>query len=216
MESLHFEREYALLKADISKMLSLVSNSFESAVESLEFLDSKGARSVIEKDDEIDQLNRNIEEKIYEIIARYNPQGKDLRYVITMIKFSNNLERIADLSCNIAEKVLYINRNGIKYRIIEEIKEMFGVSLKMLHDTFIAFSKKDLKLLKKIWDDDKKLDDIEIKIREKSKKTLKDIDELILNILIARDLERIGDHLNNLCEEIVYIETGKELKELEL
>ncbi|ANQ53054.1 MULTISPECIES: phosphate signaling complex protein PhoU [Thermosipho] len=214
METLHFEREYALLKADISKMLSFVSKSFESSIDSLEFLDVNLANKVIEDDDAIDLLNREIEEKIYEIIARYNPKAKDLRYVITMIKFSNNLERIADLSCNIAEKVLDVTKKGIKYRIIKEIKEMFGVALKMLHDTFLAFSTKDVKLLKKIWERDKELDRIEIEIREKSKLEEKDI--MITNILIARDLERIGDHLNNLCEEIVYIETGKELKELDI
>ncbi|MBB6063173.1 phosphate transport system protein [Thermosipho japonicus] len=213
MDTIHFEKEYSMLRAYISKMLSLVSQSFENAIEALEFFDVSLAKDVINSDDEIDLLNRQIEEKVYDIIARYNPIGKDLRYIITMIKFSNNLERIADLSCNSAEKVIYFEKNKIDYKMIREVKEMFGIVLKMLHDTFLAFSKKDIELSKKIWFDDKNLDDLEKLIRNKSQ-DLDNKESIIYNILIARDLERIGDHLTNLCEEIIYIETGKEIKEI--
>ncbi len=59
---------------------------------------------ILDSDEEIDEMNRQIEESVYQILARFRPMGKDLRYAITMIKLSNDLERIGDLSCNIAEK----------------------------------------------------------------------------------------------------------------
>ncbi|SHH51270.1 phosphate signaling complex protein PhoU [Thermosipho atlanticus] len=211
MDTLHYEREFSLLKADISKMLSLVADSFEMSLSSLELIDPNLARKVLLLDDEIDAINREIEEKVYEIIARYTPISKDLRYVITMIKFSNNLERIADLSCNVAEKTIDLYNNKQSYNMPKQIKEMFGITLKMLHDTFLAFSKRDVELSKKIWFEDQKLDDIEIEIRGIVKGE-KNCD--ILSVLIARDLERIGDHLTNLCEEIIYIEKGEEIKKI--
>ncbi|MDK2886300.1 MAG: phosphate transport system protein [Thermosipho sp. (in: thermotogales)] len=211
MDVLHYEREFSLLKADISKMLSLVSDSFEMSLSSLEIMDPNLARKVLFLDDEIDAINREIEEKVYEIIARYNPISKDLRYIITMIKFSNNLERIADLSCNMAEKTINLYENKQNYSMPKQIKEMFGITLKMLHDTFLAFSKKDVELSKKIWLEDQKLDNIEVEIRNVIKEE-KECD--ILSVLIARDLERIGDHLTNLCEEIIYIERGEEIKKI--
>ncbi|QTA38963.1 phosphate signaling complex protein PhoU [Thermosipho ferrireducens] len=218
MDVMHYEREFTILKADISKMLSLVSDSFEMSIQSLEFSDTTLAKRVFELDDDIDALNREIEEKVYEIIARYNPLTRDLRYVITMIKFANNLERIADLGCNMAEKALKIREKNIPFKLTKELKDMFGTALKMLHDTFLAFSKRDAELAKKIWKQDEELDNLELDIREFVISNIceEDFSKEVgtLYVLIARDLERIGDHLTNLCEEIIYIETGENTKDV--
>ena len=94
MEGIHFEKELLLLRSDISRLLSLVLESFEMSVRSCEDANEKLAKSVISMDDQIDDINRKVEDSVYQIVARYHPMGKELRYVITMIKFSNNLERI--------------------------------------------------------------------------------------------------------------------------
>ncbi|HBT99912.1 MAG TPA: phosphate transport system regulatory protein PhoU, partial [Thermotoga naphthophila] len=88
VDHVHFERELTLLKSDVSKMLFLVSESLNDAIESLETMNETLARKVLESDDMIDELNREIEEKAYQIIARYNPILKQLRYIITILKFS--------------------------------------------------------------------------------------------------------------------------------
>ncbi|MFN6991935.1 MAG: phosphate signaling complex PhoU family protein, partial [Fervidobacterium sp.] len=99
----HYEKEFSLLRAELVKMVSLVSDSVEMSSKAFENTDKNLAKKVIEFDDEIDNLNREIENLVYEIIARFNPLGKDLRYVVTAMKLANNLERIADHSCNFAE-----------------------------------------------------------------------------------------------------------------
>ncbi|PWJ90086.1 phosphate signaling complex protein PhoU [Oceanotoga sp. DSM 15011] len=211
----HLDNELLILKADISKLLSLVLESFELSIKSLEDSDLYMADKVLEMDDSIDELNRKIEDSVYQIIARYNPLAKDLRYAITMIKFSNNLERIGDLSCNIANKLKRYSDYNLKGLLNKDIKRMFGISLQMLKDSFKAFGEKNIDIAVNTWKMDNKIDNIEDEIRNDAVKKMneKEFDnELIVPyILIARDIERIADHATNLCEEILYIETGKEI-----
>ncbi|MDO7977906.1 phosphate signaling complex PhoU family protein, partial [Oceanotoga teriensis] len=97
----------------------------------------------------------------------------------------------------------------------KDIKRMFGISLQMLKDSFKAFGEKNIDIAVNTWKMDNKIDNIEDEIRNDAVKKMneKEFDnELIVPyILIARDIERIADHATNLCEEILYIETGKEI-----
>jgi len=185
------------------------------AVKSLEDMNKELAQRVIDLDDKIDEINRRIEDSVYQIIARYNPLAKDLRYSITMVKFANNLERIGDLSCNIAQKTLNFCSNNLKYSLNKSIRKMIGISLDMIKDTFKAFGEKDINLAVETWKKDNLIDELEISIGNYVLNSIKEDNlkqELIIPyILIARDIERIADHATNLCEEIVYIETGKEI-----
>ena len=216
VNGIHYENQTMLLKAEISKMLSLVLQLYKMAVQSIEDGDERLAKRVIDLDDPIDDLNRKIEETVYEIIARFNPMAKDLRYVITMIKFANNLERMADLAHNIAKKTLALKKLREKYDPTRELKEMIGISIDMTKDAFTAFGDRNLDLVKEIFIRDKQVDRLEVQFNEK----LTELNQagkfsvalIILYSLMARDVERIADHVKNLCSEIYYIETGDELK----
>ncbi|MFN3692012.1 MAG: phosphate signaling complex protein PhoU [Fervidobacterium sp.] len=208
----HFEKEFSLLRAELVKMVSLVSDSVEMSSKAFENTDKNLAKKVIEFDDEIDNLNREIENLVYEIIARFNPLGKDLRYVVTAMKLANNLERIADHSCNFAERTIWISENLPDFQPSSLVKEMFGVVISMLQKTVIAFSKRDIDLAVQTW----KMDDIVDNLDKKITSEIENVEPhtLVLYVLFSRDLERIADHLTNVCEEIVFIETGKELVSL--
>jgi len=216
VNGIHYENQTLLLKAEISKMLSLVLQLYKMAVQSIEDADERLAKRVLDLDDPIDDLNRKIEETVYEIIARFNPMAKDLRYVITMIKFANNLERIADLAHNIAKKTLAIKGIHEKYDPPKEMKEMIGISIDMTKDAFTAFGDRNLNLVKEIFIRDKQVDRLEeelyVKMNELNKTEKLNTETIILYTLMARDVERISDHVKNLCSEIYYIETGNELK----
>ena len=216
MDSIHhLENEMLILKADISKLLSLVLESFEMSIKSLEDSSIELANRVLDLDDKIDDINRKIEDSVYQIIARYNPLAKELRYSMTMIKFSNNLERIGDLSCNIAKKSKNYTDKNLKSIMNKDIKNMFGIALQMMKDAFKAFGEKDINLAVKTWKTDNEIDRIENDIRKDAIKKIEennfDKDLIVPYILIARDIERIADHATNLCEETVYIETSKEI-----
>ncbi|ODN30404.1 phosphate signaling complex protein PhoU [Fervidobacterium thailandense] len=208
----HFEKEYSLLRAELVKMVSLVSDSIDMASKAFETLDRNLAQRVIDLDNEIDNLNREIENIVYDIIARFNPLGKDLRYVVAAIKLANNLERIADHACNFAEKTIWIAQNLPSFTPSQTLKEMFGRVIQMLQNTVIAFSRRDINVAIETWKMDDIIDDLDRKVTSDVEN--KDPHELVLNVLFSRDLERVADHLTNLCEEIVFIETGRELREL--
>jgi phosphate transport system protein len=209
----HFENELLLLRSDISSLLALVLESFELSVQSCEDASPKLAKKVIAMDDMIDEINRKVEDSVYQIIARYHPLGKELRYVISMIKFSNNLERIGDLSVNIAEKEIMIDKRNLSYKPPKELKRMIGMAIQMIKEAFAAFSERDQEKAIAVWKKDDLIDNLEIEMNQHviRKMDKKDIDKelFVLYILIGRDIERIADHATNLCEELLYIETGK-------
>jgi len=218
MESIHFENEMLILKAEISKLLSLVLESFEMSIHAIEDSDERTALRVIELDDPIDEMNRKVEESVYTIIARFNPIGKDLRYAISMIKFANNLERIGDLSVNIAQKALNIYKTHANLNQTNELKEMIGISMQMIKDSFAAFGERNVEKAVEVWKMDNSIDELERVIDNYVIDNLKTdvIDSRLVPaiVLLARDIERIADHATNLCEELVYIETGKGIEEL--
>lgn len=206
----HFEKEFSLLRAELVKMVSLVSDSVDMSAKAFENLDKSLAKKVIDLDDEIDNLNREIENLVYEIIARFNPLGKDLRYVVAAMKLANNLERIADHACNFAERTVWIIENLPDFQPSALVKEMFGIVIAMLQKTVIAFSRRDVELAVQTWKMDDTVDELDMKITNEVENI--EPHTLVLYVLFSRDLERIADHLTNVCEEIVFIETGKELK----
>jgi phosphate transport system protein len=216
MQGIHYENQLLLLKAEISKMLSLVHQLFKMSVQSMEDGDERMAQRVLQLDDEIDDLDRKIEESVYDINARFKPMIKDLRYSTTMLKFSNNLERIADLACNFGKKTIELKGLHKKYDPPRELREMIGLSMDMIKDTFTAFGDRDLELVKDVILRDKKVDNLEIelalKLAELHKSNALSSEEIIIYALIARDVERIADHAKNLCGETYYIETGEEIK----
>jgi phosphate transport system protein len=133
-----------------------------------------------------------------------------------MIKFANNLERIADLAHNIAKKTLALKSVREKYDPPRELKEMIGISIDMTKDAFTAFGDRDNDLVKEIFIRDKQVDQLEDQFNQKLTELNQagkiSVELIILYSLMARDVERIADHVKNLCSEIYYIETGDELK----
>jgi len=216
MDFTRFETELTLLRGTLSKLLSDVLKMLEDSISSLKNKDLVLAQMILESDEEIDEMNRQIEESVYQILARFRPMGKDLRYAITMIKLSNDLERIGDLSCNIAEKTQQYQNYDIN-EILEakEINQMLKVAIDMIKGAYKAFEERDVDSAIKIWKKDDIVDELEIEVRKKAINRLSDPDfsqELVVPyILLARDIERIADHATNLCEELVYIEIGKEI-----
>jgi len=133
-----------------------------------------------------------------------------------MLKFANDLERIGDLACNIVEKTLKVVEENLDFRLTKNLKNMVGLSIKMMQNAVKAFSTRDLELAKDVWESDDLVDDLQVKvIKYVEDKMCSDNGfqpELVsVYILLTHDIERVADHATNLCEETVYIETGKDI-----
>jgi len=187
-------------------------NQLSEAISSLESLNSELACEVIEKDKIINAFHREIEGTIVDILAKRQPVAVDLRYLLSAIKISTELERIGDYAANIAKRVTRLS-NDLFRDPMDLILEMATICQEMLIRAIEAFLSLDTKKASDVWDRDQDVDrkfarmmtQIRVKMQEKSEA----IDNMTQLIFIGRCCERIGDHITNIAEDIIYIATGQ-------
>jgi phosphate transport system protein len=214
----HLEAGFNRLKSMLSDMIENVRSSLVKAIDALDRLDGDSARTVIDGDQIIDDLQRKMDLEICNYIGRFQPLAEDLRYVLTMMKLATDLERIGDLAVNIAEvAVRYENQTLVKPLI--HIKKMTAVVENMLDEIIRAYYNRDIEVTRKVWSEDAKVDEYYVYIKREVRDKLvnmtdpKAIAQLLDLLLVARFLERAGDHATNIAEEIYYIAKGANLKE---
>ena len=202
----------------LSDMIENVRSSLVKAIDALDRLDGDSAKAVIDGDQIIDDLQRKMDLEICNYIGRFQPLAEDLRYVLTMMKLATDLERIGDLAVNIAEvAVRYENQTLVKPLI--HIKKMTAVVENMLDEIIRAYYNRDIEVTRKVWSDDAQVDEYYVYIKREVRDKLvnmtdpKAIAQLLDLLLVARFLERAGDHATNIAEEIYYIAKGANLKE---
>lgn len=200
------------LKDDVSTMGTLVGEAIVNAVISLKTGDVNLAQTVIDNDDEIDKINVNIEETCMRLLALQQPMARDLRLIISILKMNIDLERMGDLALEIA-LISKITASSPPIKPLVDIPRMSEIEQDMLTKTMIAFVNKDVELAKDVAKRDDELDDLFDQIRRElisymieDPKTIKGAQHLTF---VARYLERIGDHITNLCEDIVFMVTGE-------
>lgn len=202
----------------LSDMIENVRSSLMKAIDALDRLDGDSARLVIGNDEVIDTLQRKMDFEICNYIGRFQPLAEDLRYVLTIMKLATDLERIGDLAVNIAEVALkYENQTLVKPLI--HIKKMTAVVENMLEEIIKAYYNRDIETAKTVWNEDSKVDEYYLYIKREVRDKLINmtdpnaIAQLLDLMLVARFLERAGDHATNIAEEIYYIAKGGSLKE---
>jgi phosphate transport system protein len=213
---LHYEHDMDLLKMRLSEMFSLSLEAFNLSSKSLEEFDSKGADRVIKGDDEIDELKRQIEEIVYEILLRFHPLASELRRVVMAMKISSELERVADQAVNIAQVAQFMEGKTLIKPLVD-IPKMVQIAEEMLSGSMKSYFEEDVELAKKIWLMDDQVDYLDRKVAD-------DLEDVILKrcskdviaqserlIIVSRAVERVADHSTNICEETTYMILGKEL-----
>lgn len=204
------------IKNDVLKMGDLVENLISIAVTSLREQNLEVANEVIEKDDEIDQLELEIEKECMMLLALQQPLAKDLRTIASALKIITDLERMADHAVNIAKITLQIGKDSLIKPLVD-IPKMADLALEMIKMSLDAFVNEDVELAEKAAANDEEVDELYERI-------LDDVLNLIIQnkefakqgtklIFIGRYLERIADHSTNICERTIYMVTG-ELKEI--
>ncbi|MFY9495872.1 MAG: phosphate signaling complex protein PhoU [Halanaerobiales bacterium] len=199
------------LKNDVLKMASLVEDAIIKSVKALQNGDLELAEKIIKDDGKIDEMELTLEDKCTRLIALQQPVARDLRLIIAISKLLTDLERIGDHATNIADIVLEI---GGKPLI--DIQRMTELATKRLRQSIDSFVNLDIELAKTVARADDELDIIEQQIiRELFTYVLEDprtIRQVTQLILVARSLERIGDHSTNICERVIYMVSGERQK----
>lgn len=212
----HFDEELKLLHKDILMMGILAQEAIQNSIESLKNRDKEAAYSVISSDKKIDALELEIDEKCIDLIARHQPMAGDLRFLATGMKINGELERIADLAVDIAQRVLVIYDKPLLKPLID-IPKLSACAQKMVKDAIDAFVNRDVELARSVVRADQQADALRNLVQDEllEKYMLKDpktADRAVPLLLIARHLERMCDHATNIAEDVVYMVEAKVIK----
>ena len=207
--SLHFERELERLKQQVVALGGLVEESVLKAVQAVSDNSETLASEVITLDHRIDEAEVEVEEACLKIMALYQPVAIDLRFIVAVLKINNDLERIGDLSVNIAKRVALINKDQADFLMPQEIRRMAEASRDMLRSCLDGLIRQDKKLALDVLAADDEVDALNKHIYDVVKENLKvggaHVSSEIHVLTIARKLERMADHATNIAEDILYM-----------
>lgn len=209
--SVHLKKDIEKLKKKILTLSVVVEEALFDAVTAVKKRDDELAQKVIDNDRQIDEMEVEVESDCLKILALHQPVASDLRYVISVLKINNDLERVGDLAANIAQRAVEMKFQGqsaIPFNfdpMFEEVKAMLEKSLKAL----IQLDLEEAKMVRAM---DDEVDEMhrnvyhftEEKIRENPEMT-----GIFLQILsLSRYLERIADLATNIAEDVIYMVEG--------
>ena len=205
----HFDQELEDLKKDLLKMSAMAEDSIYSSVDALKVLNAEKARNVIKKDIFIDDMENKIDEKCLDLLALRQPMASDLRLIVMVSKISTDLERIADLAVDIAQRVLELTGKPLLKPLID-IPKLTDLAKQMTKDAINAFVNQDPDLAGKVILLDKEADRLRDVVRQELiedfiAKDPSTAPRAIPLLLIARHLERICDHATNIAEDVIYM-----------
>ncbi len=207
------QKELEELRNLLHEMSDTVETAISKAIESLFNKDKRLAQEVIELDDKIDLYEVEIERKCIRIIALYHPEASDLRLVMGAYKVVSDYERIGDEAENIAHRVLELIKEGYKITPVQ-LKYMAETVKDMVDMATAAFFDGDVELARKVIEKDNVVDELYHSVeRELITYVLEDPQEYLKEIFpllfIARHLERMGDHAENIAEFTFYTSEGE-------
>lgn len=208
-----FEEELESLHEEFYEMGLRVGEAVAKATEAFVNHDKELANTVILEDARINQCEVNLEKKSYEMLALQQPVTKNLRILVTILKASSDLERIGDHAVSIAKATIRVKGKQRVPYIEQEISEMSKATLRMVDAVLHAYIKTNTKKAKEIAKEDDQINAYFKKIYQNTLKEMHENPETIIGgadyLQVAGYLERIGDYVTNVCEWIVYLETGK-------
>ncbi|MFN3814399.1 MAG: phosphate signaling complex protein PhoU [Aquificaceae bacterium] len=202
-------------KQIVLKMAGTVKSAVEKAIESLNKQDIELAEDVIKGDDQIDQLEVEVERRCIRMIALYQPEAVDLRFIMGMYKMVSDLERIGDEAENIAQRsILLAQEPPLKPYV--NLTLMSGHVKDMIEDSVISFFQRDMELAKRVIARDDTVDELYHQLeRELITYVMEDprnIKRVINLSFVGRHLERMADHSENIAEMAVYWSEGEVIK----
>ena len=207
----HFFAETEKLKKNILSLCTLVEESVRFSIQSVIDLDHDLAKKVIESDNQIDSVEVEIEEECLKILALHQPVAKDLRFIIAVLKINNDLERIADLAVNIAERTLALSEQPSK-KLTKVFIDMSDSAVHMLKKSIDSLIYWNSNIAVYVCEADNRVDDLYRSsfglVKECILEDVSKIDFFLLYASIFRILERIADQTTNIAEDVIYMSEG--------
>jgi phosphate transport system protein len=209
--SKHLERDLDNLQRDILTLAASVEESIYKAIRALQDREVDLAQQVIAGDSQIDAQENHVEEECLKMLALHQPVAVDLRRIAAVLKINTDLERMADLAGDIAERALVLARPPL-IPIPKDLQGMTDLTTSMVRQSLDAFVHLDARLARRVCRLDDDVDRYNREIIQETIRSMKKSPELIepgLSLFSAtRHLERIADHATNIAEDVVYLVEG--------
>lgn len=214
--SRRFNQELEQARNQVLKMGGMVETQVENGLTALLNLDVQLATEVIKADEQINQMESEIDENCTQILARRQPAASDLRLMISIIKTITDLERIGDESIKLGKNAIKLTQsNGTPRQYVElrNLGERVKTILKQSLDAYARMDVDDaLRIIETDQMIDEEFDNISRLLITKMMEDPREIKNALAISYCARALERIGDHSKNICEFVVYLVKGKDIR----
>ena len=210
-----FDQDLESLRDHVLMMSSLTERVLTRAADGLFQRDLDACNSVIADDAEIDALEKSIDSDGVEIMVRFQPMAKDLREVVSAMKVSGNLERVADQAVNIARRARRLNQSPSLPETVT-LEPMFRSAIDLFRASIRSFAERDEELARGLKPRDRELDaehhrvinDLTVRMTEDTPR----IHDYLDLVFIARYIERIGDHATNIAEDAVFATSAEDIR----
>lgn len=216
MKKTKLETDYEVLLQGIEKLSVLTIGAYENTLEALKTLDLEIALQIIKQDQDIDDLQEDITEESTIFIIRQQPVASDLRKILMVMRLATEYERIADYTKNLAEYIILIKQNeSLEHyeKNVDKLVHMLEIVINMLKLVMEGLQEENKAKIKEAADMDKQVDEIYNELLASLITHIQVVDGKVFGtayaILINKYIERAGDHVTNIAEEILYALKGR-------
>jgi phosphate transport system protein len=211
----HFERDIEELKERLLWMGSLAERAIHQAMQAVFESDEKMARTVLSEEDAINELQIEIDDRVVHLLALQQLMATDLRFVLAAARINNDLERIGDQAVNIAQSAERIMRHP-RVKPYVDLPRMSELAEGMVRDSLNAVVRRDVDLARSVLTRDDQVDALRDQIFRELLSYMMGDSALVFPsfelILVAKNIERIGDHATNIAEDVIYMVAGHDVR----
>ena len=213
----HLQEQLDYLKIALTEMASLVESQLQKSIQALLEQDEDLANEVLHHERRVNAYELKIDKDCENIFALLTPVAHDMRLVFATLKINADLERIGDYAEGIS-KIVVDGKKGFDFNLVQtlDLKHMFDIVFAMFKDVMIAYSENDSRLARSVFSRDLLVNELNYKampiIVDFCKENNQAISQAIELLSIMRKLERVGDHITNIAEEIIFYKEAQVLK----
>ena len=215
MKKTRLETDYEVLLQEVNQLSQLTIQAYEQTLLALKTLDLEIALTILKKDQKIDNLSEEIVEEATIVIIRQQPVASDLRKILIIMRLATEYERIADYTKNLAEYIILIKqKESLEHyeKNVDKLVYMIELVIKMLTLVIEGLKEENKTKVKEAADLDKKVDEVYNELMASLITHIQVVDGKVFGtayaILINKYIERAGDHVTNIAEEVLYALKG--------
>ena len=213
----HLDQDLDRIRQELLRMGGLVEEMIGGAMQALIDRDAEHANVVIATDNEVDTLEKQIDDRCHIVLGLRQPTATDLRFLVSVMKIATDLERMGDAAVNVAQYVEVLNREP-QLKPYIDLPRMSTLVRGMVRDSLDSFVARDTGKALDVWRRDDQVDGLYRQLfRELLTFMMEDpktVTRALHLLLVARNFERIGDHATNIAEMVIFMVKGKSIRHL--